>query len=261
MVEYKKFPIFIFGCQRSGTSILRRVLDSHSNIACPPETGFLVQLSKIYEIKRVLNCVNSLGFTDQNVLDEMKHFTSYFLENYCLKKGKKRWAEKTPHYVNHMETIDKMFNRDVVYIGIIRNGMDVAYSLCQYNWSILDDYLNNGYEKPVAAIKFWKKQTEKIINFKNKIAKDRMFLINFEELTNTPNIILPQIFDFLDERWENSILDYSSFEHDKGFEDPEVDNFEKIIPNSNIYKNWTLEIQNSVYSEEKSFLNKLGYFV
>jgi len=31
-------PIFIIGCPRSGTSLLRRIVDSHSCIACPPES-------------------------------------------------------------------------------------------------------------------------------------------------------------------------------------------------------------------------------
>ena len=44
MTSEPKPPIFILGCQRSGTSLIRRILDSHSSIACPPESGFIVQL-------------------------------------------------------------------------------------------------------------------------------------------------------------------------------------------------------------------------
>src|SRR5581483_4079891 len=34
-------PIFIVGANGSGTTLLRLMLDSHPNLAIPPETGFL----------------------------------------------------------------------------------------------------------------------------------------------------------------------------------------------------------------------------
>jgi len=40
-------PIFIVGCQRSGTTMLRLMLDSHSRISCGPETRFLEDLERI----------------------------------------------------------------------------------------------------------------------------------------------------------------------------------------------------------------------
>jgi hypothetical protein len=43
-------PIFIIGSPRSGTTLLRLILDSHPNISCGPETHFLVDLSKIVNV-------------------------------------------------------------------------------------------------------------------------------------------------------------------------------------------------------------------
>ncbi|HEV8165823.1 MAG TPA: sulfotransferase, partial [Actinomycetota bacterium] len=40
-------PIFIVGCQRSGTTLLRLILDAHPNISCGPETRFLEDLARI----------------------------------------------------------------------------------------------------------------------------------------------------------------------------------------------------------------------
>jgi len=34
------WPIIIGGCHRSGTSLIRRILDSHSRIHCGPEVKF-----------------------------------------------------------------------------------------------------------------------------------------------------------------------------------------------------------------------------
>ena len=45
-------PIFLVGCQRSGTTMLRLVLDSHSRISCGPETRFLPDLRRIVDEQR-----------------------------------------------------------------------------------------------------------------------------------------------------------------------------------------------------------------
>ena len=47
MSEFKKTnrpPIFIFGCVRSGTTLLRSMLNAHPNISCPRETAFFILL-------------------------------------------------------------------------------------------------------------------------------------------------------------------------------------------------------------------------
>ena len=38
-------PIFVVGSMRSGSTMLRLILDSHPRIAVPPETGFMGAVS------------------------------------------------------------------------------------------------------------------------------------------------------------------------------------------------------------------------
>jgi len=253
-----KPPIFVLGCQRSGTSLLRRLLDSHSNIACPPESAFIVQLSRLYEIKRALQGLIDMGFSETEVLEQMRIFTTHFFELYAKGKGKRRWADKTAHYLNHVDTIDLMFKGEVVYIGIVRHGLDVAYSLCDFDWGVLKPYLANGTEKPIAAARFWKDQNTKLLSFREKV-KNHFYLVSYEDLTTQPRPILMSLFEFLDEPWEETILDYTQFEHDPGFEDPKVTSYEEIVPNSGNYKNWPLDLQEQVYQEAHMLLERLGY--
>ncbi len=252
------FPIFVLGCQRSGTSLLRRLLNCHSNIACPPESAFIVQLAKVFEIKRAFRGLQNMGFSEAEVLEQMRYFTVYFFEKYARKKGKRRWAEKTPHYLNHVDTIDRMLAGEVVYIGVVRHGLDVAYSLCNFDWNILEPYLTNGIEKPLAAIRFWQDQNTKLLDFKDRV-KDRFHLIKYEDLTTKPKSYLPVLFEFLGEQWEEDIINYNEFDHDPGFEDKNVSAYSNIQPNSGKYKNWPVELQRDLYQEAQSMFCHLGY--
>jgi hypothetical protein len=38
-------PFFVVGCPRSGTTLLRVILDGHSRLSIPPESHFVVGLS------------------------------------------------------------------------------------------------------------------------------------------------------------------------------------------------------------------------
>lgn len=253
-----KEPIFILGCQRSGTTILRRVLDSHSRIACPAESSFLVQFARVFEIERSQQGLLNMGFSKDDVLKRMRVFISGFFEDYARSKGKSRWADKTPHYMNHVVTIDKIFRGELKYIGIVRHGLDVAYSLKDFDWGVLVPYMKDGTSKLLAAIRFWSHQNQKLLDFKNE-AGDRLQVIKYEELTAKPREVLQGVFNFIDEAWEEEVLNFNQFEHDAGFEDPKADEFESIVVNSNKYVNWPLKLQVELYEESREMFQKLGY--
>ncbi len=255
-----KPPIFVLGCQRSGTTLLRRILDSHPNIVCPPESVFLEELSKVYETERSIAGLESMGFSEEDILEQMRMFTTFFFEGYAKSKSKPRWADKTCPYLNHVNTIDSVFKQEVVYIGIVRHGLDVAYSLCDLNMGVLKPYIADGTDKKIAAIQFWKDQNMKLLDFRDKV-KDRFYLVKYEDLTTKPESILPAIFKFLDEPWDNKILNYNDFEHDPGFEDPKIANYDKIQPNFGNYKKWPISTQRRLYQTALMMFKRLGYTI
>ena len=199
-----------------------------------------------------------MGFSQEDVLEQMREFTAGFFEKFANSKGKRRWAEKTAHYINHVDTIDRMFKGEVVYIGIARHGLDVAYSLSDFDWGVLKPYLVDGTEKPLASIRFWRDQNRKLLEFRDKV-KERFHLVKFEHLTEQPRPVLLSLFQFLDEPWEETILNYNKFEHDPGFEDPKVSKFDGIESNSGHYKKWPLDYQERLFEEARDVFEHFDY--
>ena len=250
-------PIYILGCPRSGTTLYRWIIDTHSHIACPPESSFLVKLAAIYETERCTVSLGTLGFSKEEVLDEMRKFTVHFMNGYAESKGKPRWADRTTEYVNHVDTIDHMYGGNVVYLGIVRHGLDVAYSLSQLDMGLMQPWIS-GVPKPIGCIRLWEDRTRKILDFGGKVGS-RFHLIRYEDLTTDPRGTLMPVFEFLGEPWEDDVLRCYEFEHDPGYDDPKIHNYNGIVSRHGEHMSWPLEVQSKVYAEVAPLMEELGY--
>jgi len=143
-------PIFIVGAARSGTTLLRNLLDRHPRIAICPETHFhhkvymrrraFGDLSDLKNRRRVVEeCLafRRLRFvTDRAALTEklMREATSYqalftcIAKNYAESQGKERWGEKTPLHSLFSETLCEWYP-GATLIHMIRDPRDVVASM------------------------------------------------------------------------------------------------------------------------------------
>ncbi|MCA9810355.1 MAG: sulfotransferase [Candidatus Dadabacteria bacterium] len=109
-------PIFIVGCPRSGTKLIRDLLRSHSHITFPPESHFIPQLYKLYGNPRdedaavkiaaaILNIHWVKGFGLSLSPSSFSGCRSYgeivstIFGEWARVEGKPRWGDKTPQYV------------------------------------------------------------------------------------------------------------------------------------------------------------------
>lgn len=137
---------FIVGMPRSGTTLLRIILDSHPTLAIPSETVFIPAALRQYaghnltrerfytllaecpwwgdfhldnaEFRARLNRVEPFSVSDG---------IRCFYQTYAERFGKARWGDKTPAYNLCMSTIDR-FLPEAHFIHLIRDGRDVALS-------------------------------------------------------------------------------------------------------------------------------------
>src|SRR5437773_11128912 len=150
--KHKRIPMpIIVGSPRSGTTLLRFMLDSHPELAIPPETGFLKRRPKrwwsrksLREIffRAVINYPSPVPVWPDfeipeeafwEALTEITPFTiaegyRAFYRLYAARFGKSRWGDKTPLYCLDLNAIRRVLP-EARFIHIIRDGRDAALSL------------------------------------------------------------------------------------------------------------------------------------
>ena len=144
--------VFIVGSPRSGTTLLRMMLDSHPELAIPPETGFIPHALRCIggtdASRRRAFCetlanfpVGASAWADHRVsraelLNELKALVPFQLDQaircfyklYAARFGKTRWGDKTPTYGLYAPAILRLLP-EASFVHIVRDGRDVALSL------------------------------------------------------------------------------------------------------------------------------------
>jgi hypothetical protein len=80
-------PIFIIGVHRSGTTLLRLVIDSHSRIAVPRESVFLLPLSEMLRDETAFVGLEGMGFEAKHVMLKLREFSDYFFNSYAAARA------------------------------------------------------------------------------------------------------------------------------------------------------------------------------
>ncbi|MCA9367246.1 sulfotransferase [Candidatus Kaiserbacteria bacterium] len=253
-------PIFIIGLPRSGTTLLRYVVDSHSRICCPPESNFIGELEALLASQDSRNGLESMGFSEDHVIARLREFSLYFWSNYALSKGKPRWADKSTSYIRHTNFLYKLYP-EAQYLIIYRHGMDQVHSLTNGGKVVpkqLEPYLVNGEDVRIAGARHWVEWTQQLLAFEAQ-QPNQCFSLRYEDLCEFPEIKLKQVFCFLDEIWEPTILQFNEFDHDKGPEHGRTSVTNNFTISRGRWHSWPTDITDYCLDIMAPTLQKLNY--
>jgi hypothetical protein len=200
-------PIFIIGSPRSGTTLVRVILDSHPNICCGPETHLIKTLQILHaDIEKKWHMLKPYGSSHEKINKKISNILEAFTGEYKKQKNKARWAEKTPDNIFRAEFINTIFP-SCQFINVIRDGRDVV---CSYKkrWGRLTLF---------KAISTWNKAIELTYHYRTLFPKDRYLEVYYEELVSNPEKITKEIMIFLNEKWTKDLLSHQKAKHDYWF--------------------------------------------
>ena len=207
---------FVVGVGRSGTTLLRMMLDAHPELAIGAETHFLPELIErsragrgpddlvdaiiaartwgdfALEPEDLRERVAASGAA--NAADVARAFYGLCAEA----RGKRRWGDKTPGYVKRMRSIAGALG-EARFVHLIRDGRDVALSRLARGM---------GREKPITEVaELWRRRIERARRQARRL-DGRYLELRYEDLVADPEPCLRRVGALIDLDYEPAMLAY-----------------------------------------------------
>ncbi|CAN5818312.1 hypothetical protein BH23ACT12_BH23ACT12_18400 [soil metagenome] len=179
------------------------MLDSHPNISCGPETRFLEGLSKLAEETSLR--LARYGLAEDYWDRKIAEFFDSFQHDYAARRGRKRWADKTPRYALSLDYINRLFPNCLI-VHVIRDGRDVVTSHLS-RW---------GYWSALKAIQKWQQYIRTARRTGRALPENRYHELRYEELVADTEGSMRALLGFVGEQWDPQVLDYQAMPHDVG---------------------------------------------
>ncbi|HTO09004.1 MAG TPA: sulfotransferase [Myxococcota bacterium] len=255
-------PIFVIGVHRSGTTLVRLILDSHSRIACPPESFFLLPESRLLEDRKALEGLQAMGFARDHVVARAREHAAYFFEMYAASHQKPRWADKTPSYVDCLDFIETVFGPDCQYVFVYRHGLDSACSIARIpDIAEAEPHVAVcGGDRFAGAARYWATQCGVMRAFAAR-HPGRVLELFYEKLVADPEAEARRLFAFLGEPWEPQVLRFHEQPHDHwaGLQDVKASSSKGFVPNVERWREEPPERIAAMLAQAGERMRELGY--
>lgn len=209
-------PLFIGACPRSGTTLLRSLLDNHPDFAMPAETDFVIPLWKLragfgdlserknrrrvgewvfreaghggtrlragritrkQAVKRVADAPPTLGSV-----------VAACFGLYAEAHGKQRWGDKRPAYAGWIPMLFELFP-DAQFVNLIRDPRAAVASQIPLGWGHEEAALSS------AAVR-WEYSVRRVDVFSSRLRPDQLLDLRYEDMVREPERALEQVCSF-----------------------------------------------------------------
>ncbi|MFO8231557.1 MAG: sulfotransferase [Longimonas sp.] len=226
--ESSSAPIFVVGASRSGTTLLRLMLNAHPSIAIPDELSYFSLVGTLptpwnapLDAGRYVKLVD--GFLDQNepvltgvdraalrraMLTHPAHTirTPYAvaLDHWATAQSKPIWGEKTPHNFFFVPELHEMFP-SARFIHLVRDPRAAVHSMNGFKRCVSNTVINatnwRTFMQQGAAV------------LEATVPAHQRITIRFEDLTSNPDFVLQQLCSFLDISFHSDMLSFHETSH------------------------------------------------
>jgi hypothetical protein len=235
--------VFIVGCPRSGTTLLRRLVDTHPHIAIIHQSRFIPNFFEgrrgltpegLVTTKLVDRLLQARGVknleTSREMLESLVEageplsystFITGVFDLYGKGQGKRLVGDKTPAYVRRIPTLHALWP-EARFVHLIRDGRDVCMSAI--NWRKADHALGRfstwGVDPITTAAVWWEWHVRLGREDGGSLAPKLYHEVRYEELVSRPAKTCEKLCSFLDLPYDDAML---KFHEGREKADPNLD--------------------------------------
>jgi Sulfotransferase family len=194
-------PVFLVGSERSGTTLLRLMLDHHPEVAFEKEFDFVVSkvadtggFPPLHDYLEWIATVRGADYAMDRSLDYRELVNDFLRQKQAASGGK-------PHIG---ATVHRNFDRlrflwpDARYIHLVRDPRDVARSVVQQGWA------GNIYQ----ASELWIQAENCWDSLVTHLAGDQATEVHYEDLVMRTEAVLTEICRFMGVDYSEKMLEY-----------------------------------------------------
>ena len=200
--------IFVGGVPRSGTTLMRAMLDAHPEVHCGEETRVIPRIlgmrSRWENSEKERQRLREAGL-DGTVLDRA---TRAFISEIILGHGipSKYLCSKDPLALNYMHDVVRLYPK-ARFVLMVRDGRAVAHSIVARNVTITG--VNS--KSFMSAALFWNKVVSRMTKDCRALGRRRCLQVQYEKLVKSPRVWMQTVLEFLDVPWSDNVLQHHKF--------------------------------------------------
>jgi hypothetical protein len=224
--------LFIVGSHRSGTTLLRRIVESHSRIAVVPETQWIPAFYK-NRVGLTADGRVTPDFVPQLVAHpKFRHLgvspgqldrllqggerpayapcVSRIFDLCAAARGKPLAGDKTPNYVRQIHVLHALWPR-ARFVHLIRDGRDVALSVLSWKRKVarMAELLPTWEEDPLTtAALSWERDVRQGRDRGKILGPDHYHEVRYEALVGSPAEQTQMLCSFLGVPYEEAMLEF-----------------------------------------------------
>ena len=215
-------PVIVLGVRRSGTTLLRVMLDRNARLAVPDESYFVPQLARrhrdwldpaafVDDLRRLPTLVE-WGVSYEDVAPRLRpgmptgQAIAAVFETYAAERGKSRWGDKTPLYMQHLTLLERLFP-DARFVHLIRDGRDAALSFLSVPAGIMTEAWGHPRDAAGFACQ-WATEVRAARALGTRVGPGRYLEVRYEALVADAEAELRRVCDFAGLEYDDGMLGY-----------------------------------------------------
>lgn len=199
-------PVFVLCSGRSGSTLMRVLLDAHPDLACPPEAKLpevVTRLATLWSTMEALplSAGNGTPGLPAAAVAGIRHTADLIVGPYLARRGKTRYCDKNLGTELYADTLLNVFP-EAKFICLHRHPMDViASGIEACPWGLA----NYGFEpyaagapgnSVLALARYWVDHATAILAVEDKYPQN-CHRVRYEDVVDDPDTVMDEVFEFL----------------------------------------------------------------